>query len=230
MEKEKDDTNSSLDKFSKSFTSVNELINPLMISLKTIRSLPSEESATEYMSGISRARLHITLCYTINSLFCMYLRTQGINPATHPVVDDIVRVQDAFLRLRKVEAGKESTIHAPHPQRNIKEQLDKLRVDELKLSNAVYPEELQLFHALNNRLHVQNKKFHDDDGDGKEDSGSEREGDKENEGEQEEVDKVDKKNKKKKRKRKAEESEPSKDDDKNSLSKRKKKKRKKTSI
>ncbi|XP_019854421.1 PREDICTED: nuclear nucleic acid-binding protein C1D-like isoform X1 [Amphimedon queenslandica] len=45
------------------------------------------------LSHLENASLTLTLCYTINSLFWVYLTTQGINPKTHGIKHELERVQ-----------------------------------------------------------------------------------------------------------------------------------------
>lgn len=136
-----------LSNFSTKLDEVEELLQPLLANLDTVRT--ASENKDDF-DALSLARLHITLCYTLNSLFCMYLRTQGVDPVSHPIMEHIDRAQDAFLRLRKVEAGIDSTKN-PKPKRNVKEHIARTNLALEKLALVVFPEEYQLLQALRNR-------------------------------------------------------------------------------
>lgn len=158
MEEEKQEAEKALNNFSTSLDNFQKVVQPLLSALDTLRASGGEQD----LDALSKARLHITLCYTVNTLFCMYLRTQGVNPMSHPVADEITRVQDAFLRLRKVEAGV-STKPKPKPKRDIKLHVAKAKLAVEKLSSVVFPEEVHLLNALRNS--IKRKRFHSTDDD-----------------------------------------------------------------
>lgn len=118
---------------------------PLLTTLQTLRSLSTDD--LKKFDGLSRARLHVTMAYTVNSLFIMYLRAQGIDPSSHPVSSELARLQDAFLRLRKVEAGRSSK-HEPAPKRDVRENITKMKIAQNHLACLIFPDEKQLIHAL----------------------------------------------------------------------------------
>lgn len=159
-----------LSNFAHSVTKLDDTIATLLTTLKTLRTAtPGDDDANSVVSemdALSRARLHITLTYTVNTLFCMYLKAQGIEPSSHPISTELSRVQDAFLRLRKVEAGK-STKHVPAPRRNVRENVAKLKLAEKELAMLIFPEENRLFKALNSSSELADgdKITFDDDGD-----------------------------------------------------------------
>lgn len=145
MEEEKQEADNALSAFSTSLDDLQKVVQPLLSLLDTLRTSGGEQD----LDALSKARLHIALCYTVNTLFSMYLRTQGVDPMSHPVVDDITRVQDAFLRLRKVEAGV-STKPKPKPKRDTKVHIAKTKLAVEKLSAVVFPEEVDLLNAIKN--------------------------------------------------------------------------------
>lgn len=159
MEKEKKAAEKALTKFSTSLDTLQTAVQPVLSSLDTLRTSGAEES----LDALSKARLHITLCYTVNSLFCMYLRTQGVDPNTHPVSEEISRVQDAFLRLCKVEANVPLEPKR-RPKRDTSLHIAKAKIAADKLSAVVFPEEVQLLHALRNTA-TKRKRFEASDDD-----------------------------------------------------------------
>lgn len=162
MEEEMREADKLLSNFSTKLDEVEDLLQPLLKNLDTVRTASSESK--DDFDALSLARLHITLCYTLNSLFCMYLRTQGVDPVSHPIMEHIDRAQDAFLRLRKVEAGIGSTKN-PKPKRNVKEHIARTNLALEKLALVVFPEEYQLLQALRNR--EKHKQFENDKDDEK---------------------------------------------------------------
>lgn len=129
--------------FGKSLDELEGELRPLLSALDGLRAAGDEEE----VDALSRARAHITLAYAANSLFCMYLRTQGVDPATHPVADEITRVQEAFMRMRKVQAGLDAG-HQKPPDRDRRKHIQAVKRSEAKLSALVLPEERDLVRAL----------------------------------------------------------------------------------
>lgn len=145
MEAEKKKAEASLAKFSAALDEVEGGLRPVLAAIDGLRATSNEDE----LDAMSRARLHITLCYATNTLFCMYLRTQGIDPLTHPVADEITRVQEAFLRMRKVEAGL-SAGHQKPADRDRRRHIQNAKKSEEALSKLVFPEEAELLRALRN--------------------------------------------------------------------------------
>lgn len=140
-----DQAERAMQSFSSQVMQLETTVQQLLSSLNEFESSGQKEQ----LDPMSTARLHITLTYTVNSLFCMYLRTQGIDPETHPVSDELTRIQQAFMRMRKVEAGQSADYKAP-PDRDRRKHFEKLRKHEAALSVKVFPEEIDLVRALRN--------------------------------------------------------------------------------
>ena len=62
---------------------------------------------TKGLGPLEAARIHLMVAYTINTLFYMYLRTQGVSPADHPIQEELERVK-AYIRKLKQAAAEES--------------------------------------------------------------------------------------------------------------------------
>lgn len=150
MKPEKAEAEAALTNFSSSLSQLETTIRPVLEALDDLRSSGNEDD----LDAMTRARLHISLCYSANSLFCMYLRTQGIDPETHPVADEITRVQEAFMRMRKVESGQSADFQPP-PNRDRRKHITKVKASEGKLSALVFPEEGDLLRALMNRTKLE---------------------------------------------------------------------------
>lgn len=143
MEDAKQRAETSLSKFSHGLDQVEQTLRPVLKSLDELRASGNEED----LDSMSRARMHISLAYAVNTLFCMYLRTQGVDPATHPVSDEIGRVQDAFMQMRKVEAGL-SVDHQRQPDRDRRRYYENMRRESQKLAGLIFPEEVDLLNAV----------------------------------------------------------------------------------
>eukprot|EP01027_Heterolobosea_sp_BB2_P010913 GEZU01015943.1.p1 GENE.GEZU01015943.1~~GEZU01015943.1.p1 ORF type:complete len:213 (+),score=75.60 GEZU01015943.1:166-804(+) len=59
--------------------------------------------ASEDMGPIDRAKLNLAMAYTVNTLFFMYLRAQGVNPQDHPVKDELERVKKYMNKIKEVQ-------------------------------------------------------------------------------------------------------------------------------
>ncbi|KFP59552.1 Nuclear nucleic acid-binding protein C1D, partial [Cariama cristata] len=69
--------------FEKSLGSVDEM-------LKTMMSV-SRSELLQKLEPLEQAKLDLVSVYTLNSMFWVYLATQGINPKEHPVKQELVR-------------------------------------------------------------------------------------------------------------------------------------------
>ena len=54
------------------------------------------------------AEVQLALGYTVNALFFAYLKTQGIDPDTHPVKDELARVREHMQKLKNTVKDKEA--------------------------------------------------------------------------------------------------------------------------
>mmetsp|Transcript_7668 Transcript_7668/g.11376 ORF Transcript_7668/g.11376 Transcript_7668/m.11376 type:complete len:159 (-) Transcript_7668:243-719(-) len=78
-----------------------ETLDTVEKSLKPVVELVQDEEEMEKMPAADKARAHIALSYAANSLFYLYLKTQGMDPSQHPVREELERVKQAFIRLSK---------------------------------------------------------------------------------------------------------------------------------
>ncbi len=149
--------------FQKLLDSAEGAIRPMLKAIDAIRE--SEEPGQ--IPAMTRARVHATLAYTVNALYYMYLRANAVEADTHPIVDDITRVQNTFSRLRAVEtalAGKNND-----EPKNVRS----MRKAVKKLDAFLVPEEEDLFHAvrgattaIDRSVKKGHKRFADENSDG----------------------------------------------------------------
>lgn len=57
------------------------------------------------LTPFENAKLNLIMAYSINTLYYMFLKTQGLSPQQHPVTEELERVRDYFHKLNTV-AGK----------------------------------------------------------------------------------------------------------------------------
>lgn len=69
------------------------------------------------LSPLESARLHLMVAYTINTIFYMYLKTQGIPANNHPVMEELERVKAYIRKVRNV--SKEAEEKADTSKRQI---------------------------------------------------------------------------------------------------------------
>eukprot|EP00041_Stephanoeca_diplocostata_P006294 m.79703 g.79703 ORF g.79703 m.79703 type:complete len:180 (+) comp16284_c0_seq1:249-788(+) len=56
------------------------------------------------MTPIESAKFDLGVAYTLNSLFWMYLCTQGISPHDHAVKSELGRIKDCMVRVQKIDS------------------------------------------------------------------------------------------------------------------------------
>lgn len=67
----------------------------------------SSNAVAETLSPLDKAKLHVALAYAINSLCFMYLKTQGVSPASHPVKHELERIKGYVKKLKDIQnSGK----------------------------------------------------------------------------------------------------------------------------
>ncbi|OJD16892.1 hypothetical protein AJ78_02990 [Emergomyces pasteurianus Ep9510] len=64
-------------------------------------------STTQKMPVLDKAKLHVLITYTIESLLFSYLRLQGVNAKEHPVFKELTRVRQYFEKIKAVETVPE---------------------------------------------------------------------------------------------------------------------------
>lgn len=62
---------------------------------------------TSGMSPLETARLNVTCAYTLNTLFFIYLKTQGISTSEHPVKQELERVRQYLKKVKTLEGRAE---------------------------------------------------------------------------------------------------------------------------
>ncbi|KAH3758159.1 nuclear nucleic acid-binding protein C1D [Pelomyxa schiedti] len=80
-------------------TEVDDTISKLESQLEPLFEVSLQE-LKEKLQPVDQAKLHMTLAYAINSLFYMFLKTQGVSTQNHPVVAEMGRIKEYFEKLK----------------------------------------------------------------------------------------------------------------------------------
>ncbi|KAM9196237.1 nuclear nucleic acid-binding protein C1D isoform 2-T4 [Mergus octosetaceus] len=87
--------------FEKSLSSVDEM-------LKTMMSVPRSELLYK-LEPLEQAKLDLVSAYTLNSMFWVYLATQGINPKEHPVKQELERIRTYMNKVKEIADKKKAS-------------------------------------------------------------------------------------------------------------------------
>lgn len=71
--------------------------------LQTLTKVPLQDSKNK-LEALESAKLDLTATYAINSLFWIYLVTQGVNATDHPVKHELDRIKKYMTKVRDTEA------------------------------------------------------------------------------------------------------------------------------
>ncbi|XP_073409886.1 nuclear nucleic acid-binding protein C1D [Dendrobates tinctorius] len=86
--------------FNDSVSTVDEMLNKMM-------SVPRSE-LLQKIDPLEQAKLDLVSAYTLNSLFWVYLTTQGINPKEHAVKDELERIRSYMNRVKEITDRKKA--------------------------------------------------------------------------------------------------------------------------
>eukprot|EP00966_Prymnesium_polylepis_P138009 3188783-Prymnesium_polylepis.1 len=59
------------------------------------------------LGPLESARMHLMVAYTVNTLFYMYLKANGVSPAGHPVQGELERIKNYIKKLKMVSQERE---------------------------------------------------------------------------------------------------------------------------
>ncbi|XP_077138663.1 nuclear nucleic acid-binding protein C1D [Ranitomeya variabilis] len=86
--------------FNDSVSTVDEMLNKMM-------SVPRSE-LLQKIDPLEQAKLDLVSAYTLNSLFWVYLTTQGVNPKEHAVKDELERIRSYMNRVKEITDRKKA--------------------------------------------------------------------------------------------------------------------------
>jgi len=78
-------------------------IGSMEAELAPVLSVPIAQLRAQASNPLNAAELDLTLAYTLNSLFWVYLRTQGVSPADHAVTKELDRIKNYMVRLKQAK-------------------------------------------------------------------------------------------------------------------------------
>lgn len=70
----------------------------------------SVDDLKEKMNPLQSAKLDLVVAYAINSMFWMYLTTQGVNPRQHPVKSELDRIKKYMGKVKEATEKKEASL------------------------------------------------------------------------------------------------------------------------
>jgi hypothetical protein len=139
MESDHASVQAALSDFGGKLDALETALRPVLAAVDEVRS----GGASEELPPLMRARVDATLAYALNALFCMYLRTQGQDPTTHPLREEIGRVRAAYIRIHEIDSGSRA-----RPRKRLHAAL---HVAEHELARVLTDGERALHQAANGR-------------------------------------------------------------------------------
>ncbi|KAG0662426.1 hypothetical protein C6P46_003372 [Rhodotorula mucilaginosa] len=100
------DPSATLAELSTSLTALEQALDPL---LATPLQQHLEHSAAAADSPLLQARAHILASYVVHDLVWVYLKAAGIEPASHPVMQELERLKGYFGKLKAAQNGQSTT-------------------------------------------------------------------------------------------------------------------------
>eukprot|EP00013_Stygamoeba_regulata_P004350 CAMPEP_0177633644 /NCGR_PEP_ID=MMETSP0447-20121125/2947_1 /TAXON_ID=0 /ORGANISM="Stygamoeba regulata, Strain BSH-02190019" /LENGTH=152 /DNA_ID=CAMNT_0019135317 /DNA_START=267 /DNA_END=721 /DNA_ORIENTATION=+ len=67
----------------------------------------SRSGLNQKLSPLDDAKLSLLIAYALNTIFYLYLKTQGFNPATHPVKSELDRLKAYIKKFQVLTEGKQ---------------------------------------------------------------------------------------------------------------------------
>ncbi|CAH2253897.1 nuclear nucleic acid-binding C1D [Pelobates cultripes] len=89
-----------LSAFEKSVDSVEEMLKKMMS--------VSRAELLQKIDPLEQAKLDLVSAYTLNSLFWVYLSSQGVNPKDHPVKEELERIRSYMNRVKEITDRKKA--------------------------------------------------------------------------------------------------------------------------
>ncbi|XP_075412162.1 nuclear nucleic acid-binding protein C1D [Tenrec ecaudatus] len=75
--------------------------------LKTMMSV-SRNELLQKLDPLEQAKVDLVSAYTLNSMFWVYLATQGVNPKEHPVKQELERIREHMNRVKEITDKKKA--------------------------------------------------------------------------------------------------------------------------
>ncbi|XP_069568374.1 nuclear nucleic acid-binding protein C1D [Brachyistius frenatus] len=82
-------------------------VNSVKTMLDKLMSMPRKEPQQK-LDPLDQAKLDLMSAYTLNSLFWMYLVTQGLNPREHAIKQELERIRTYMNRVKEITDKKKA--------------------------------------------------------------------------------------------------------------------------
>ncbi|ORY78884.1 hypothetical protein BCR35DRAFT_304905 [Leucosporidium creatinivorum] len=100
-----------LSQLSNSLTTLEQALSPLLST--PFDNLKSGPEGSEGVEPLLQARLEVLTGYVVHDLVWIYCRTAGVDPNTHPVLQELLRLKSYFDKLKNAE---EPVVEKARPQ------------------------------------------------------------------------------------------------------------------
>lgn len=90
-----------------SLTALESSLGAVEDMLKTMMSV-SRNELLQKLDPLEQAKVDLVSAYTLNSMFWVYLATQGVNPKEHPVKQELERIRVYMNRVKEITDKKKA--------------------------------------------------------------------------------------------------------------------------
>ncbi|GAA6018440.1 hypothetical protein JCM11491_006998 [Sporobolomyces phaffii] len=80
-------------------------LDSLSTSLEPLLKVPYADLIAQQDDPLVKAKLDVLVSYALHDLIWIYLKTSGVEPANHPVMQEIERLKGYFAKLKSAESG-----------------------------------------------------------------------------------------------------------------------------
>ncbi|EPQ13058.1 Nuclear nucleic acid-binding protein C1D [Myotis brandtii] len=87
--------------------------------LKTMMSVSGNE-LLQKLDPLEQAKVDLVSAYTLNSMFWVYLATQGVDPKEHPVKQELERIRVYMIRVKEITEKKTAKLDQGAASRFVK--------------------------------------------------------------------------------------------------------------
>ncbi|XP_040906430.1 nuclear nucleic acid-binding protein C1D [Toxotes jaculatrix] len=88
-------------------TSFDSSVSSIKAMLEKLMSMPRND-LVEKLDPLDQAKLDLMSAYTLNSLFWMYLVTQGVNPREHGIKQELERIRTYMNKVKEITDKKKA--------------------------------------------------------------------------------------------------------------------------
>lgn len=70
--------------------------------IKELLNLAYNKNISDQLDTMDKINYDLFLCYSLNTLYWMYLRTKGIDPNTHDIKNELNRIKEYMIKAKQV--------------------------------------------------------------------------------------------------------------------------------